>query len=291
MHWGRTSGDGPAGAWPRINWHAGSATPKFLQTVNSNAEKPEPMRKILLRAGLIMLVMVVIPLIGGLTIAYGEWSRDSERRYQFTGSSEQAPKPELHDEAIVQVYAARAARWRGIFGVHSWIAYKKPGADSYLRTEVIGWGARYQESVVVTRSGIPDRFWYGYEPELLADIRGADAERAIGKLENLIENYPYANRYQVWPGPNSNTYTAHLLREVEELPVDLPPTAIGKDYLDRIGFQVTPSNTGFQFVAHGVFAVTLALDEGIEINLLGATYGLDLYPPALKLPCIGRIGF
>ena len=81
------------------------------------------------------------------------------------------------------------------------------------------------------------------------------------------------------------------VERIAELQVDLPPTAIGKDYVDRIGFQAVPSNTGFQFSARGYFAITLALDEGIEINLLGATYGVDLYPLALKLPCIGRIGF
>ena len=81
------------------------------------------------------------------------------------------------------------------------------------------------------------------------------------------------------------------LGAVDELDVDLPATAIGKDYIDRAGFAGTPSGTGFQFLVHGVFGVTLALDEGIELNLLGATYGVDLYPPALKLPCIGRLGF
>ena len=34
-----------------------------------------------------------------------------------------------------------------------------------------------------------------------------------------------------------------------------------------------------------------SLDEGVEVNLLGASYGVDLYPPALKLPAIGRLGF
>jgi hypothetical protein len=34
----------------------------------------------------------------------------------------------------------------------------------------------------------------------------------------------------------------------------------------------------------------LALEEGLEVNLLGLTFGLDINPPALKLPGIGRIG-
>jgi hypothetical protein len=249
------------------------------------------MRVILVRTGIVVLLALVFPLLGGLAIAYGEWSGNSDRRYHFYGSSGQAPSAQEHGAAIVQVYAARAARWRGIFGVHTWIAYKKTGATQYVRTEVIGWGARYKESVVVTRNGIPDQYWYGYEPELLADIRGQQAEKAIARIESLIEEYPFRNHYQIWPGPNSNTYTAHLIRQVEELVVDLPATAIGKDYTDRVGFAAAPSNTGYQFLAHGLFGVKLALEEGLEINILGATYGLDLNPLALKLPCIGRLGF
>ena len=249
------------------------------------------MPKWLLRIGIIILLAIVFPFAGGLTIAYDEWSGMTERRFQFTGSSGQAPLPEEHEAAVVQVYAARAARWRGIFGVHTWIAYKKAGASEYRRTEVIGWGARYRQSVVYDRGGIPDRYWYGYEPELLADIRGKEAETAIARIEELAPQYEYRQRYKVWPGPNSNTYIAHLLREIDELEVDLPATAIGKDYIERVGFMAAPSNTGFQFSAHGMLGLTLALDEGVEVNLLGASYGVDLYPPALKLPAIGRLGF
>ncbi len=249
------------------------------------------MRVILVRTGIVVLLALVLPFLGGLAIAYGEWSGNSDRRYQFYGSSGQAPSAQEHSEAIVQVYAARAARWRGIFGVHTWIAYKKAGAMQYVRTEVIGWGARHKESVVVTRNGIPDQYWYGYEPELLADIRGQQAEKAIARIESLIDEYPFRDHYQIWPGPNSNTYTAHLIRQVDELVVDLPATAIGKDYADRVGFAAAPSNTGYQFMAHGLFGVKLAVEEGLEVNILGATYGLDLNPLALKLPCIGRLGF
>jgi hypothetical protein len=37
--------------------------------------------------------------------------------------------------------------------------------------------------------------------------------------------------------------------------------------------------------------VTLAVEEGVEVSVLGASYGVDLFPPALKLPGIGRLGF
>jgi hypothetical protein len=37
--------------------------------------------------------------------------------------------------------------------------------------------------------------------------------------------------------------------------------------------------------------VLVALEEGIEINLFGAVFGLDVNPPAFKLPIVGRLGF
>jgi len=40
----------------------------------------------------------------------------------------------------------------------------------------------------------------------------------------------------------------------------------------------------------GVLGVTLALDEGAEVNLLGLTIGLDPQDMNLKLPGIGRVG-
>jgi hypothetical protein len=40
----------------------------------------------------------------------------------------------------------------------------------------------------------------------------------------------------------------------------------------------------------GVAGLTMAREEGFELNLLGLTFGLDFYKPAIKLPFIGRLG-
>ena len=52
----------------------------------------------------------------------------------------------------------------------------------------------------------------------------------IPRIEAAVQAYPFADRYRSYPGPNSNTFTAHVARSVPELGLDLPPTAIGKDY-------------------------------------------------------------
>jgi hypothetical protein len=78
---------------------------------------------------------------------------------------------------------------------------------------------------------------------------------------------------------------------VPELGLDLPPTAIGKDYrplADAIGR--APSGGGVQFSLLGLAGLILAPEEGIEVNVLGLSIGVDLATPALRLPALGRIG-
>jgi len=201
-----------------------------------------------------------------------------------------APPPAVYPAAIVQVYAARTVGWRGAFGVHTWVAVKPANAQDYTVYEVIGWKLRWDDSAVSIRSRDPDGRWFGNEPELLADKRGAEAEALIPRIDKAAKSYPYAAEYSAWPGPNSNTFTAWITREVPELRVDLPPTAIGKDYLGSSVIASAPSGSGGQFSVAGLLGVTLSSVEGLELNLLGLTFGLDPWPPAIKLPMLGRLG-
>jgi hypothetical protein len=201
-----------------------------------------------------------------------------------------APAPEHTPEAVVQVYAARAVRWRGYFGVHTWIAAKAPRADAYTVYEVNGWRLRRSGNAVVASSRPPDGRWFGNAPTLIAQLRGEPAERVLERLGEAVARYPYADQYRVWPGPNSNTFTAHVLRELPELSADLPPTAIGKDFLGPRIAAVAPSGTGYQLSLLGAAGILAAVQEGIELNLLGLTFGIDAITPALKLPMIGRVG-
>ena len=105
-----------------------------------------------------------------------------------------------------------------------------------------------------------------------------------------MRDYPFAGQYRLWPGPNSNTFTAYVLRQAPELRVDLPPTAIGKDYLGGRLVAAAPSGTGVQFSLGGLAGILVAIEEGLEINLLGATFGIDPLDLSLKAPFVGRIG-
>ncbi len=197
-----------------------------------------------------------------------------------------APPPQDAAEAIVQVYSARAYGWRGYFAVHTWIATKAQNATTYVVHDVTGWG--YQ--AVRSRPGAPDTAWYGNQPTLLSDLRGGEAAAAIPKILKAVESYPYPTSYTAWPGPNSNTFVSWVIRQVPELKVALPNTAIGKDYLADGIVAETPSGSGYQLSLKGYVGVLASVREGVELNVLGLSIGIDPLALAIKLPGIGHVG-
>jgi hypothetical protein len=202
-----------------------------------------------------------------------------------------APDPTVTPEAVVQVYAARAVRWRGYFGVHTWIAAKPANAPAFTIYEVTGFRVRRGGRAVTISQRPPDGRWFGTAPDLLADVRGPGVDPLIERIKQAVAAYPYDDTYRIWPGPNSNTFTAFVLRRVPELRVDLPAHAIGKDYLGAHVFARSPSGTGGQVNLFGMLGVLVGVDEGIELNLLGLTFGVDPNDIALELPLVGTLGF
>jgi len=202
-----------------------------------------------------------------------------------------APRANEFNDAVVQVYAARTWGAKKVLAVHSWIAMKRKGADHYTVSQIIGWRLRRGGTALFTDKEVPDRSWYGNEPTLLLDKRGEDAEMLIDKLEAAIKSYPFADTYTAWPGPNSNTFIAWLGLEVPELGLDLPATAIGKDWRpwkQTLGWSA--SGTGVQASIYGLLGATVGYEEGLEVNVLGLSAELDLFDLALELPAIGRVG-
>lgn len=143
-----------------------------------------------------------------------------------------APAPDATPEAVIQVYAAPTWGWRGWFAVHTWISAKRSDEEYYTVYEVIGWRLRWAQSVVRMEPDEPDRYWYGERPRLLADLRGPGTDAVIDKIDAAALSYPWPDTYKAFPGPNSNTFTAWVIRQVPELDVDLPFSAIGSGYRD-----------------------------------------------------------
>ena len=235
--------------------------------------------------------LFLLPLLASFAARWADPAVAADWRTARQDSSHQAPDPSVTKEAVLQVYSARAFSWRGAFGVHTWLALKPKGADHFTRLEVIGWGVDHGSSAVRVSRYIPDAYWFGSRPRILLELRGARASRLIADVMRAAAQYPYPDSYRIWPGPNSNTFTAYLGRQVPELGLELPAIAIGKDYLTNGDFLANaPSGTGKQISLYGLAGLTVAVEEGVELNILGLTLGLDLFPPALKLPGIGRLG-
>lgn len=240
------------------------------------------------RVLLALLVLFVLPLATHAAWWYATTAPGPDWNGADWSSARLLPEPAAHPAAIVRIYAARTGRWRGIFAHHSWVVVKGEGAPRYMRFDKVGWG-----SPVRTNGWPADARWFGNEPQLVVAIDGPEAERLIPRIARAVQDYPFRNwgDYRVWPGPNSNTFVAHVLSRVPELHAAMPPTALGKDYHaagDFVG--LTPSRTGIQVQLGGYLGVTLGWVEGVELNVLGLVTGFDLRRPALKLPGWGRIG-
>ncbi len=237
----------------------------------------------------VVAAVAALPLIVGAARVLGhggDWRTASRESIGI------APDPAATPEAVIQVYAARAYGWRGALGSHTWIAVKPKDAPAFTVYEVIGWYALRGQSALRRSNRAPDARWFGNAPEIIADLRGDGVDEVIARVERAALAYPYAESYRMWPGPNSNTFTAFVARQVPELRLDLPPTAIGKDYLGNGSvFAAAPSGTGYQISLFGALGVLVAAEEGFEINVLGLTFGIDFSRPALKLPGFGRLGF
>lgn len=237
--------------------------------------------------------LVLVLLAGPVTLLISSDVRSVEWWNASRDVTGLAPDPNAHNDAIVQVYAARAFKWRGAFGVHTWIATKKTGAPEYTVYEVIGWRVRRGLSGLSIHNQAPDRQWFGNDPQVIAEIQGPAVDAIIDRIDKAARTYPYRDIYTLWPGPNSNTFTAWIGRAVPELKLDLPPTAIGKDWLDIASGHVvaaTPSGTGFQFSLAGLFGLLAGVEEGLELNVIGLTVGVDPLDLAIKLPGVGRLG-
>jgi hypothetical protein len=197
------------------------------------------------------------------------------------------PPASEHPAARVLILSGRTGGWKGVLSVHSWVVIKRENARLWTRFDVVGWG-----NPVRINGWAPDGRWFGDKPSVVADITGPAAQALIPKIEAAVKDYRFAHAgdYRIWPGPNSNTFVAAVLRAVPEIRAALPANAIGRDFRPRPYFGQTDSGTGYEVNLWGVLGVKAGWIEGVEINFLGLVAGLDLRRPGVKLPGFGRIG-
>jgi hypothetical protein len=166
---------------------------------------------------------------------------------------------------------------------HPWFAVRRAGEQDWQIYEVGGGG----------RERDPFHGHTAYlDPILHAVWRGDEAERAAACLDaHAHEAKSYIeDHYVFYPGPNSNTFGDVMLRRCN-LHASLPSTSVGKDWRGWIGAGVTSEGTGLQ-VETPVFGLKVGLKEGIEVHVIGLSFGIDFWPPAIIVPLgPGRLGF
>jgi hypothetical protein len=238
---------------------------------------------------LVMLTILIVFLapIVARSVAYAIGSGPRSWRDADWSSTGMLPSADEFLPARIVVFTGKAGAWKGIFSVHSWIVLKRPNETRWTRYDVVGWG----EPVRVNNWPVDGR-WYGNEPVMLADISGAEAEKLIPRIERTVKAYDYSQTgdYRIWPGPNSNSFIAAILRTVPELCVNLPSNAVGRDFRYGLYLGQTDSGTGLEINLSGYAGLKVGWVEGIEMNFLGLVAGLDLRYPGVKLPGYGRIG-
>jgi hypothetical protein len=74
----------------------------------------------------------------------------------------------------------------------------------------------------------PDAGVGGGPARIAAEWTGEDA-RSIKKVLEKADAYPFCHRYRHWPGPNSNTFAAWVLRQAG-IRHALARRAIGRSY-------------------------------------------------------------
>ncbi|MCF7852784.1 MAG: DUF3750 domain-containing protein [Simkaniaceae bacterium] len=232
---------------------------------------------------LFFIVLLAGPVIGFFQIDFAQSGQEHE-------SSHVAKAAHRIPEALVQIYQAKEQQWKGMLSVRTWIATKEKHSRSYVVYEVLGSKLPKHESVVSIQKKAPDEFWYGQKPEIIYELKGLEAELAIPKIDQLARQYPHTHEYEMWFGPNDNTFVSHIVRHVDQIQFSMPSNAMGKDYIvgDHM-FARSPSKTGYQFNYKGLGGFLLSRDEGVEVSIFGLVFGVNPMQGEVKLPGYGSV--
>jgi hypothetical protein len=212
-----------------------------------------------------VLPLALVPILGGCIVA-----------------KQSLTMPDNSETTIALVTGTLGHPMDGI-ARHPWFAVRKKGETTWHVYEVGGGGT---EDDPFTKHSpylkpIVHKVWRGEEADAAVDC----IDREGRKWTSYIESH-----YVFYPGPNSNTFGDRVLRACK-LSASLPSTAVGKDWRGLIGGGVTTERTGLQLETP-VVGVKVGLKEGVEVHVIGLSFGIDLWPPAIIVPLgPGRIGF
>ena len=118
----------------------------------------------------------------------------------------------MNDSPVVQLRAATLPFPLGLFAVHCWFVVVEPdgGCQRWEVWQTPNAGGR---SIGHLHCDLkpPEAGVGGGPSRIVAEWRGDPALRIRNVLQSA-ERYPFCTRYRAWPGPNSNTFVAWVLR-------------------------------------------------------------------------------
>ncbi|TDQ35932.1 uncharacterized protein DUF3750 [Phyllobacterium brassicacearum] len=244
------------------------------------------MIKLFARLALLILVVFIVPSLAAAGWWMTQHHANNWRDANWSSSNVLPAKPTA-DDAAIYVLAARTGGLKGALSLHSWLVLKRPGTTHYDRYDVVGWGTPVRKNAYDA-----DGRWYSNTPSIVHEIHGTEAATLISKIETAILKYPYAKpgNYVIWPGPNSNSFVAHILRSVPEIGVVLPANAVGRDFpTDGKLFAIDDDWRNVHATLFGYTGFAVGARSGFEINFMGLVAGFDILNPGLKVPGFGRI--
>jgi|GEM_PF-2966299 len=162
-------------------------------------------RRLMLAFGLCFLLPVAASALWWTTL-----DRPGGWRAADWGASGILPAAAALPDAAIHVMAARTGGFKGAVSVHSWLVWKSADATTWSRAEVVGWGHPVRRDAYAA-----DARWYSNQPQIIGSVTGPKAAALIPAVEATVDAYPFNHlgSYVIWPGPNSNTFVAHILRE------------------------------------------------------------------------------
>jgi hypothetical protein len=211
---------------------------------------------------------------------------------------------------VKSVRLPESMAWYVQFAEHTWVDVKDGDESSWTRLEVVSRSSgvgivpispeqardseRWSRSVAVLETLVGKRAKEAI-PQLL---KVATEQEDFGRREHLdvgegehsfVVHPPEARSYEAWPGPNSNTFVVDLLQGVPGLNGELHHNAVGKDYPRGVRVGATSAGFGLE-IDTAYLGLGLGLRQGFELRLAQLTFGLSLWPPAIKLPFLPRLG-
>lgn len=237
----------------------------------------------------LLAAIIVVFILPALATA-GWWAlqdRPGTWRAADWTSSGLLPAAGADDRAAIYILGARTGGMKGAFSLHCWVVVKRPGATTYERYDKVGWGNP------VRRNAYPaDGRWYSNRPFVVHALHGGQAEAALPAVDKAIASYPFAKRgdYRIWPGPNSNSFVAHVVRAAPELGAHMPTNAVGRDYAPGIAsLSWEADGSTLHGTLGGLLGFAVGFSSGIELQFLGLVAGIDFARPALLVPAYGRV--